>query len=185
MIVRCLQAHRLLHPPRQTSLLPRCHPRRRKSADSYTAQHRIRQTVPPLFRLPASDASEIGQMSGAIIDSMKTKIQEALNAEKVEIVDVEGDARHVTINVVASAFEGKQTPQHPSISHSLMIRQIERRSSANGLQSDLAGTAGCRPCRRYDDNIDTQRSNDLERRIQPTVIKVPFPEFPTRALNGS
>ena len=95
-------------------------------------------------------------MSGAIIDSMKTKIQEALNAEKVEIVDVEGDARHVTINVVASVFEGKQTLQHHSISHTFIVRQIERRSSANGVQSDLARAAGCRPRRRFDDNIYTE-----------------------------
>jgi len=48
-------------------------------------------------------------MTAEIIGSMKTKIQEALNAEKVEVLDVEGDARHVTINVVASAFEGKSS----------------------------------------------------------------------------
>lgn len=56
-------------------------------------------------------SSEIPQsgssMSAELISSMKNKIQEALEAEKVEVVDVEGDGRHVTIDVIASAFEGK------------------------------------------------------------------------------
>lgn len=37
---------------------------------------------------------------------MKTSIAEQLQAERVEIADAYGDGRHVSIDVVASAFEG-------------------------------------------------------------------------------
>lgn len=36
---------------------------------------------------------------------MKTSIAEQLQAERVEIADAYGDGRHVSIDVVASAFE--------------------------------------------------------------------------------
>jgi acid stress-induced BolA-like protein IbaG/YrbA len=40
---------------------------------------------------------------------MQAKIQEALEAEHVLVADVYGDGRHVNINVVSAAFEGKSS----------------------------------------------------------------------------
>jgi acid stress-induced BolA-like protein IbaG/YrbA len=48
-----------------------------------------------------------GQISSELIESMKAKISDALQAQSVNIVDVYGDGRHVSIDVVAEEFEGK------------------------------------------------------------------------------
>lgn len=50
-----------------------------------------------------------GQVSADIIERMKANITETLEAEKVNVVDVYGDGRHVSIEVVASSFEGKNS----------------------------------------------------------------------------
>jgi stress-induced morphogen len=39
--------------------------------------------------------------------SMQAKIADALEAQSVTVTDVYGDGRHVSIDVVAAAFEGK------------------------------------------------------------------------------
>ncbi len=41
--------------------------------------------------------------------SMKAKITEALEADKVDVVDVSGDGRHVSIDVVSKLFEGQSS----------------------------------------------------------------------------
>lgn len=47
------------------------------------------------------------QVSSELMDSMTKSIQEALNAESVKVTDTYGDGRHVSIDVIASEFEGK------------------------------------------------------------------------------
>jgi stress-induced morphogen len=42
-------------------------------------------------------------------DALQAKIQEALEAERVVVADVYGDGRHVNIDVVSAAFEGKSS----------------------------------------------------------------------------
>lgn len=81
----------------------------------------MRRTFRPTFRLaithsrapfprttliPRSMSSE-GQIQQELMNSMKNKISAALNAEKVEVTDVQGDGRHVEIVVVSKEFEGK------------------------------------------------------------------------------
>lgn len=48
-----------------------------------------------------------GQITSELIDSMRGKIQTALDAQRVEVTDMQGDGRHVEIVVVAKAFEGQ------------------------------------------------------------------------------
>jgi stress-induced morphogen len=48
-----------------------------------------------------------GQITSELVQRMQTKIQEALQAQRVEVADVAGDGRHVEIVVVAKEFEGK------------------------------------------------------------------------------
>lgn len=48
-----------------------------------------------------------GQVDSELIARMRTKIQTALEAQQVDVADVQGDGRHVEIMVVASSFEGK------------------------------------------------------------------------------
>ncbi|KIY96592.1 hypothetical protein MNEG_11370 [Monoraphidium neglectum] len=40
---------------------------------------------------------------------MEAKISEALEAQSVKVVDMYGDGRHVSIDVVSAAFEGKNS----------------------------------------------------------------------------
>lgn len=63
------------------------------------------QTVPEPTGAPA------GQITSALIESMKAKIGEALETDKVEIIDVYGDGRHVSIDVVSNLFDGKNSVQ--------------------------------------------------------------------------
>ena len=51
--------------------------------------------------------SSDGQITSELIQRMQSKIQEALQAQRVEVADVAGDGRHVEIVVVAKEFEGK------------------------------------------------------------------------------
>lgn len=48
-------------------------------------------------------------LNGVVVMDFQAKISEALEAEKVEVADVSGDGRHVGIDVIASAFEGKSS----------------------------------------------------------------------------
>jgi stress-induced morphogen len=51
--------------------------------------------------------SSDGQITSELVQRMQTKIQEALQAQRVEVADMAGDGRHVEIVVVAKEFEGK------------------------------------------------------------------------------
>lgn len=54
----------------------------------------------------AGGAGEQGQITAALMASMRAKISTALDTEAVTVVDTSGDGRHVAIDVVSSAFEG-------------------------------------------------------------------------------
>ena len=54
----------------------------------------------------AGGAGEQGQITAALMASMRAKISAALETEAVTVVDCSGDGRHVAIDVVSSAFEG-------------------------------------------------------------------------------
>jgi stress-induced morphogen len=53
-------------------------------------------------------ASE-GQIQSTLMESMQTKIEQALDADSVSVTDVQGDGRHVEIVVVSSKFEGQNS----------------------------------------------------------------------------
>lgn len=50
-------------------------------------------------------------MNSALVESMRVKIGEALEAQSVEVTDMYGDGRHVSIEVVSASFEGKSSMQ--------------------------------------------------------------------------
>jgi len=52
-------------------------------------------------------SSDGGQITSELVQRMQTKIQEALQAQRVEVADMAGDGRHVEILVIAKEFEGK------------------------------------------------------------------------------
>ncbi|KAK6936418.1 BolA protein [Dillenia turbinata] len=55
----------------------------------------------------ATHVNEPGSIDSSLMQSMETKIKEQLNAESVTVKDAYGDGRHVSIDVVSSAFEGQ------------------------------------------------------------------------------
>ncbi|CAI9302200.1 unnamed protein product [Lactuca saligna] len=54
-----------------------------------------------------SPSNASGPIDSPLMQSMQNKIKEELNAELVTVNDAYGDGRHVSIDVVSSAFEGK------------------------------------------------------------------------------
>lgn len=50
-------------------------------------------------------------MNSALVESMRVKIGEALEAQSVDVTDMYGDGRHVSIEVVSASFEGKSSMQ--------------------------------------------------------------------------
>eukprot|EP00201_Polytomella_parva_P009532 CAMPEP_0175054044 /NCGR_PEP_ID=MMETSP0052_2-20121109/9276_1 /TAXON_ID=51329 ORGANISM="Polytomella parva, Strain SAG 63-3" /NCGR_SAMPLE_ID=MMETSP0052_2 /ASSEMBLY_ACC=CAM_ASM_000194 /LENGTH=137 /DNA_ID=CAMNT_0016318675 /DNA_START=161 /DNA_END=574 /DNA_ORIENTATION=+ len=56
---------------------------------------------------PNSSGADAGQITLELMGSMKQKLCEALETTDVEIIDVNGDGRHVTINVTSHIFKGK------------------------------------------------------------------------------
>ena len=56
------------------------------------------------------------RISAELVESMRQKISEDLQAESVEITDTYGDGRHVSINVVSNAFEGQSSMKRWALS---------------------------------------------------------------------
>ena len=64
----------------------------------------------PQGSTPAPPVSPDQQnISADLVDSMREKIREALQADRVDISDTYGDGRHVSIDVVSKAFEGESS----------------------------------------------------------------------------
>mmetsp|Transcript_8724 Transcript_8724/g.23734 ORF Transcript_8724/g.23734 Transcript_8724/m.23734 type:complete len:168 (+) Transcript_8724:54-557(+) len=52
-----------------------------------------------------------GQITGELMESMRTKIQSSLDALEVRVEDQSGDGQHVCISVVAEVFQDKTSVQ--------------------------------------------------------------------------
>ncbi|KAI4295234.1 hypothetical protein L6164_035301 [Bauhinia variegata] len=59
------------------------------------------------FTTRAADVNGAGSIDSPLMQSMENKIREHLNAESVTVKDAYGDGRHVSIDVVSTAFEGQ------------------------------------------------------------------------------
>ncbi|WVY98717.1 hypothetical protein V8G54_030868 [Vigna mungo] len=59
------------------------------------------------FTSRATHVNDAGSVDLPLIQSMHNKIKEQLNAESVTVKDAYGDGRHVSIDVVSTAFEGQ------------------------------------------------------------------------------
>lgn len=60
---------------------------------------------------------------------MESKIAEALEAKSVSVKDMYGDGRHVSIDVVSSAFEGKNSVARQRLVYKVSGRGGERRQA--------------------------------------------------------
>jgi stress-induced morphogen len=120
-----------------------------------------------------------GQVSSELMTSMEGKIRDALEAQSVRVQDMYGDGRHVSIDVVAAAFEGKSSVARQRLVYKVgaflhavwachaactLGRLCRRRLSFSKTSlphikplpphapGDLARAAGCGPCGgRHDD----------------------------------
>ncbi|PSS04602.1 hypothetical protein CEY00_Acc20458 [Actinidia chinensis var. chinensis] len=54
-----------------------------------------------------TQVNDSGSIDSPLIQSMEKKIKEHLNADSVLVKDAYGDGRHVSIDVISSAFEGQ------------------------------------------------------------------------------
>uniref|UniRef100_A0A0C9S9E1 TSA: Wollemia nobilis Ref_Wollemi_Transcript_8016_703 transcribed RNA sequence n=1 Tax=Wollemia nobilis TaxID=56998 RepID=A0A0C9S9E1_9CONI len=59
------------------------------------------------FCVRATEVSDPGSVDSPMMQGMQKKIKEQLNAEEVIVKDAYGDGRHVSIDVISSAFEGQ------------------------------------------------------------------------------
>ncbi|CAK8570741.1 unnamed protein product [Lathyrus sativus] len=59
------------------------------------------------FTSRATHVNDAGSFDLPLIQSMQNKIKEQLNAESVSVKDAYGDGRHVSIDVISTAFEGE------------------------------------------------------------------------------
>ncbi|XP_018842727.1 protein BOLA4, chloroplastic/mitochondrial-like [Juglans regia] len=59
------------------------------------------------FSTRATHVNDVGSIDSPLRQSMEKKIKEDLSAESVTVKDAYGDGRHVSIDVVSSAFEGQ------------------------------------------------------------------------------
>ncbi|GAU34718.1 hypothetical protein TSUD_16910 [Trifolium subterraneum] len=73
------------------------------------ADDRLLFTVSSIRKLSsrATNVNDAGSIDLPLIQSMQIKIKEQLNAESVSVKDAYGDGRHVSIDVVSTAFEGQ------------------------------------------------------------------------------
>jgi hypothetical protein len=85
------------------------------------------------------ESAEGGVISEVLMATMKQKIGEALETEQVRVVDAYGDGRHVTIDVVSKAFEGKG-----AVARQRLVYKVRWGRSA-GLMRTRAGALGCGP----------------------------------------
>ncbi|XP_030533115.1 protein BOLA4, chloroplastic/mitochondrial [Rhodamnia argentea] len=59
------------------------------------------------FCIRAAHVNDAGSIDSPLMQSMQNKIKEHLKAESVVVKDAYGDGRHVSIDVIASSFEGQ------------------------------------------------------------------------------
>ncbi|KAJ4953121.1 hypothetical protein NE237_029953 [Protea cynaroides] len=59
------------------------------------------------FCTRATQVNESGSVDSSMMQSMEKKIKDQLNADAVTVKDAYGDGRHVSIDVISSAFEGQ------------------------------------------------------------------------------
>ncbi|EPS58342.1 hypothetical protein M569_16474, partial [Genlisea aurea] len=65
-----------------------------------------------------------------LTESMKNKIKEHLDAENVVVKDVSGDGRHVSIEVISAAFEGKSAVNRQRMVYKAIWEELQDRVHA-------------------------------------------------------
>lgn len=70
-------------------------------------------------------AEEQGQISSELMQQMKRSITTSLEADKVDVTDVYGDGRHVSIEVVSKLFEGQTSVKRQRLVYKAIWQELQ------------------------------------------------------------
>ncbi|KAK7393762.1 hypothetical protein VNO78_22326 [Psophocarpus tetragonolobus] len=73
----------------------------------------------------ASQVNDPGSVDLPLIQSMHNKIKEQLNAQSVTVKDAYGDGRHVSIDVVSTAFEGQSAVNRQRMVYKVIWEELQ------------------------------------------------------------
>ena len=93
---------------------------------------------------PAADELA-GQITAELMESMRLKIAAALETEPslVRVGDASGDGRHVEIDVVAAAFEGKKSMERQRMVYKAIWQELaETVHAVDAMTTKTPGEAG-------------------------------------------
>lgn len=86
------------------------------------ATHRV---ALPVVARDASSSAGGNNITGDVIETMKGKISAELEADSVDVFDANGDNQHVSIDVVAKAFEGKNAVQRQRMVYKAIWAELQ------------------------------------------------------------
>ncbi|GAQ81481.1 hypothetical protein KFL_000810225 [Klebsormidium nitens] len=73
----------------------------------------------------SSDVGDGGQLTSTMINDMKEKIGQELEAVSVVVQDISGDGRHVSIDVVSPVFEGKSSMNRQRMVYKAIWQELQ------------------------------------------------------------
>ncbi|XP_077234772.1 bolA-like family protein [Tasmannia lanceolata] len=77
------------------------------------------------FSIRATQVSNSGSIDSPMMQSMENKIKEQLNADEVTVTDAYGDGRHVSIDVISSAFEGQSAVNRQRLVYKAIWEELQ------------------------------------------------------------
>ncbi|KAL8519739.1 hypothetical protein ACS0TY_010612 [Phlomoides rotata] len=77
-----------------------------------------------------ADSGNSSSFEVPLMESMEKKIKEHLSAESVVVKDAYGDGRHVSIEVIASAFEGQSSVNRQRMVYKAIWEELQERVHA-------------------------------------------------------
>ncbi|KAK6161621.1 hypothetical protein DH2020_005021 [Rehmannia glutinosa] len=77
-----------------------------------------------------TDSDNSASIESPLMESMEKKIKEHLSAESVIVKDAYGDGRHVSIEVVSSAFEGQSAVNRQRMVYKAIWEELQDRVHA-------------------------------------------------------
>uniref|UniRef100_A0ACD5V841 Uncharacterized protein n=1 Tax=Avena sativa TaxID=4498 RepID=A0ACD5V841_AVESA len=77
------------------------------------------------FAAWASAPGPAGPTESPVAQSLETKIKEQLEADTVTVIDTSGDGRHVCIDVVSKAFEGKNAVNRQRMVYKVIWEELQ------------------------------------------------------------
>ncbi|KAL2323771.1 hypothetical protein Fmac_028150 [Flemingia macrophylla] len=77
------------------------------------------------FSSRATHVNDAGSVDLPLIQSMEKKIKEQLNVDSVTVKDAYGDGRHVSIDVVSTAFEGQSAVNRQRMVYKVIWEELQ------------------------------------------------------------